>query len=1096
MDSTLLFLKEEANRIRKLQVDNFYLNTTDPINISIKSFLDLFNIIIVSKDKDLILGFCFSLAPFISNNHIMIKSKYSHDIWTNYITFSEVITEPIQIFGFCEGVLATSFYCLSIDQSFLDFLLDSKPHPCKNLKASLLASLYSDLPFDFVPFNSKILLPTITEYFKEAIPIQCILNVYLADLLNFTSEELKSYPDFEYNLWSSIYRSISDDFSCFSSLSHPFIKFRRMNENFFSKSCDFISQKIEEIEKNSYDDVNMKRLIPLALLLPFFSSEDVEKFMRKVIPIVSLYIARARKIPKELTSALNESKDLMVVYSVAMKLYSICTVFLETEFYPAVVYFLSIYLSEFSAHYWQCCLPAIHKFADGLDSSYPIKFPLAFAFYENSNLIHESSHKEKETTNERNHHHTKESGDECNHHQHEEGGSEKCCQCHEGSDDNEHGEVCGCCHHSHECCGCGDAECSENSEFDTRQMHLQISLVVKERVIPALFKVSVSQNSSDVHWAFKAIRSLLDSSYVESFPSLSSLFEHYSLKPEANITSESLLCHHHFYKFLCHYIEAVKSNESQLSEAVNFTNSQLAFISSSNEKSFYLVKADFCNLIQIICNIDSSNVNKFYDYAMSLSNELLSSDYSKSFVSAFQLASLIYTHKDKIEGKKNESKYQPFIEKVLKICKSEVHSNSMVKKEIHSNYTENNLNSFVKSEVVKQLHFFDFVKFSDISEIVKNFFEKAENELNLAGLQIIDEYLKKYITDKDKNPREALDLIVIPFIDAISTLLKSSKSEKVVNKSFSILTTILDSFSQEKEKINVQNILENVIRATLLGRLRLFDHLMCYNYSFLQPDFKFFSFSSHFIVKYPKSAVSKNLVDDFSLWILRISNNVIPKLLKVLEIALAMKIIDSQEITVLSAAVISRINEDNWKLKLVEPSVLFLLKLKQKFQANFPLNSLLVCLEKVWEENQDDNPKIIHFLLPVFLQIFAEKSFNISGDFLVFHDISTIIAAESFDFNYPEIVNSYIQMYQNKIPFESFDKCSSIVFTHFLTKDNSTLIDIGFSIDSLKIMHTYLKQMFKNNKSTERFIENYFAKNQVVMDRIKYIKKSPKLPEF
>lgn len=143
----------------------------------------------------------------------------------------------------------------------------------------------------------------------------------------------------------------------------------------------------------------------------------------------------------------------------------------------------------------------------------------------------------------------------------------------------------------------------------------------------------------------------------------------------------------------------------------------------------------------------------------------------------------------------------------------------------------------------------------------------------------------------------------------------------------------------------------------------------------------------------------------------------------------------------LSLAVMSRINEDNWKLNFVEPCVVFLKKLKEKFPAVFPLDSFLVCFEKAWEENQDDNEEIVKFLIPVFLQIFSEKSFNISGDFLVFQDISTIVTAESFDLNYPQILNCYVQMYQNKIPFDSFDRFATIVFAQFVTKNKSELIN-------------------------------------------------------
>lgn len=92
-------------------------------------------------------------------------------------------------------------------------------------------------------------------------------------------------------------------------------------------------------------------------------------------------------MPKELTKALKESKKLLGIYSVSMKLYQICSNLLETEFYPAVIYFLSIFLNAFNSYYPQCYNPIIEKFISCLESSYPIKFLLAFAFYEISKSI-------------------------------------------------------------------------------------------------------------------------------------------------------------------------------------------------------------------------------------------------------------------------------------------------------------------------------------------------------------------------------------------------------------------------------------------------------------------------------------------------------------------------------------------------------------------------------------------------------------------------------------------------------------------------------------------------------------------------------------
>lgn len=101
------------------------------------------------------------------------------------------------------------------------------------MKPSFLVSLYSDFQVNFIPHQTKSLIPIITKYFVESIPMHYILNFYLVNSLNLSGEELKSYPNFENNFWSSLYRIISTDSFYFQMLLNPLFQFRKLNESFF-----------------------------------------------------------------------------------------------------------------------------------------------------------------------------------------------------------------------------------------------------------------------------------------------------------------------------------------------------------------------------------------------------------------------------------------------------------------------------------------------------------------------------------------------------------------------------------------------------------------------------------------------------------------------------------------------------------------------------------------------------------------------------------------------------------------------------------------------------------------------------------------------
>lgn len=266
---------------------------------------------------------------------------------------------------------------------------------------------------------------------------------------------------------------------------------------------------------------------------------------------------------------------------------------------------------------------------------------------------------------------------------------------------------------------CHRIESSENSKrFDV--------LLLKNRIIPSLLKISNSKNEADSHWAFKALRSFMNFGCFDLFPSISDLFEFYSFHSETDFSANSMLCLHHFHKLLFDYIKVIKSDEKKFHEVIRFILNQLNFINlnkfeSKNESTLFLIKTDFCVLIRIIFLIYSSCILKFFDFGMKLSNELFFLEHFQSYSNVIRLLSLFYKNK--------EFNSHQFVDKSLKIGKIEIRTSPLT-----------------RMEVVSHLVDFDFIKFSDISEIINIFLEEndknTKDKFGLIALQIIEEYLK------------------------------------------------------------------------------------------------------------------------------------------------------------------------------------------------------------------------------------------------------------------------------------------------------------------------------------------------------------------
>lgn len=1111
MDKHMLFFKEEGSKIKKETTNTFYLKPSNSIELPYKQFLILFNQIVNSKDPETILGLCFSLSAYVSSNYIDMKNDKSNQFWICLINLGKIINDPLQAFGYCEAVLITSFYCLEIPQIFLAFLL-SDQIPTKSVQVTLLITLYMDLPFDFIESNSNVLFPSISDYFlTSSFPIFQILNLYLVNSLKIQAENV--LIDFETNLLSSMYTILANDDTQYQMISKPLSKFRKVHPNFFAKSSSFISSKIKELSFESIQDI-----CPLIFLIPTFSEEDLLMFLNTITPIISHYIATQKKLPKILTAAFKKMKNKLDTYSIVMSLYTFCSQIIETEHYPTAIYLISIFLNKFSSTYKRCTLPIIEKIIFGLESNYPIKFPLAFSVYENIELISQmnqgnKSHNSHNHCNESHNSHCKELCDsnckglyhshcdckefhdsncseeqldksycnennvDCNNHSgnHNENNqsSNVCTESNETiqieiteNDNNEYSNEIlffdhGQCQTFHFNSNTNEQEAIK-SESNTQISETQFSYLLKNRIIPSLITISISNDSMNYHWSFKALRSLVKSNCFDS----SALISYW--------ITNSIQLNHSFLKFV---LDGIRFNHQSID-----LNQLLCFIELQINNNDDLIKLDLLKLILELMKIEQK---VSFDLAFNLCKQLMNSNYSKSFVTCSTVIYRLFliTKNENWNHDKIIDLFKPIIDQLMVIAGTE------------------EIEELIRAEVVFQLSLFDFIPFNNLSNFIKNFLNSGIGKVQIIGLILIENYLISFI--ESKNPNKGDELIIQLFLPIIYSIIPTSNSIDVVNCSYSILITILSSyFPNYKQTIPYQikdvkiiDIINKSVLIILQGRIILFNHQMPFTYNSLSKNFKFFKYAALYIVKFPKSHISKHIVQDFSLWLLRVSIEIVPKLLNVLEIGCLFNVCDKPIIEFIQTAIISRIDEDNSYFKIVSKSISFLVMLKNKFPDCFDFDVFLAFLEKIWEDNSQDD-SIISFLVSIFLQLFSEKSFDVRGNFLIFQEICVLIAKEKFDFKYPQIVDHFLNMHRNNVPFFSFPIHSSLVYVHFLIKPQQVLIEEGFSLDQCKEMHKCLKQNIKINKAAERFLDNYYKNEPKILEQIKLLKKSPQLPHF
>jgi len=228
-------------------------------------------------------------------------------------------------------------------------------------------------------------------------------------------------------------------------------------------------------------------------------------------------------------------------------------------------------------------------------------------------------------------------------------------------------------------------------------------------------------------------------------------------------------------------------------------------------------------------------------------------------------------------------------------------------------------------------------------------------------------------------------------------------------------------------------------------------------------------------------------------WLRRLSPIRLVQVSEILAVSLRHKLIDLVHGRMIFKFLVDEISDPCYQADEVKAVVKLCQKLRARFR--FELPPFLICLENLWE-NHRRHTAFIKFLTPIFLEIFADPSFSVAGDFQVFADIVDLIVSQDYSFDYPRLLGFFVQMHDHAVPFADRDEQAATVFASFLTKSESALHELQFDAELLKNMHRCLKQIARGNKPALRDVERTYASNPALAGRLKALLKAAQRPEF
>jgi hypothetical protein len=262
-------------------------------------------------------------------------------------------------------------------------------------------------------------------------------------------------------------------------------------------------------------------------------------------------------------------------------------------------------------------------------------------------------------------------------------------------------------------------------------------------------------------------------------------------------------------------------------------------------------------------------------------------------------------------------------------------------------------------------------------------------------------------------------------------------------------------------------------------------------YDFEGNSIGFPQFLRGYIDKFPTK--SAWIVHAVARWLPRVAVTLVMPICDVLIASFRHDLLDKSDGKAVFDVLVHEVGDEGFEFDDVRVAVYFCQRLRRKFALG--QEEMLVCLERLWERH-GERTAFIKLLVPMFLEMFADRSFAVEGDFQVFVDIVELVVGQEYAFDFPRLLHCFVQMHDNAVPFASRDEHAALVFATFLTKGQAALDHAGFDSEVLKDMHRCLKQIARSNRSALRGIERAYASNPALKARLKSLLKAAERPEF
>lgn len=278
------------------------------------------------------------------------------------------------------------------------------------------------------------------------------------------------------------------------------------------------------------------------------------------------------------------------------------------------------------------------------------------------------------------------------------------------------------------------------------------------------------------------------------------------------------------------------------------------------------------------------------------------------------------------------------------------------------------------------------------------------------------------------------DATLNALLQRIIQISKVSRSSNVVDDTFVLLKYLI------KEKTEFAfPFASDLILSTIQGRISLLDHNFPFNYD--HSKFKFYKCLSSFISHY--KAQSANIILELIDWIPLASEDILPKIIKPINRALAVLAIPSNGVPILWNTLLVKLRQDWHNTDLANYLLGCLVNLLIDYPTICNSDDLISQMKDMWEANDDE---MVLILPQIFFDIWANTDTEIPFD--LYHKFTDLLMKEEFkDWCYPLMIKYLIKIVtkENKDLDDDYYIDAASVIARFLLKDDNEKQNLEFN---------------------------------------------------